>query len=109
MGEAVGIIEVFGLTAAFVAGDAGCKAGNVIIETMDRNKPANADRLPVPLLISVKFRGSVADVEAAMAAAREAAKTVSGVYSEHIIARPEEDTEHMLAISALGKYRPMET
>ena len=29
MAEAVGILEVFGLTTAFVAGDAGCKAANV--------------------------------------------------------------------------------
>ena len=28
MGEAVGILEVFGLTTAFMAADAGCKAGN---------------------------------------------------------------------------------
>ena len=28
MAEAVGILEVFGLTTAFVAGDAGCKAGS---------------------------------------------------------------------------------
>ena len=29
MGEAVGILEVFGLVCAFMAADAGCKAGNV--------------------------------------------------------------------------------
>ena len=29
MAEAVGILEVFGLATAFVAGDAGCKAANV--------------------------------------------------------------------------------
>ena len=27
MGEAVGIVELFGLVAAFAAADAGCKAG----------------------------------------------------------------------------------
>ena len=107
--EAVGILEVFGLTAAFVAADAGCKAGNVTIGAMDKNKPANADKLPVPLLVSSKFRGSVEDVKAAMEAGVAAAKTISGVYSQHVIARPEEDTEKMLEISCLGKYRPMET
>ena len=79
MANAVGMIEVFGLTAAFVAADAGCKAANVKIETFDRNKPANADELPVPLIIMVKFRGSVEDVRAAIEAAEEAAKGVSGV------------------------------
>ena len=32
MAEAVGILEVFGLATAFVAGDAGCKAANVRME-----------------------------------------------------------------------------
>lgn len=107
--DAVGILEVFGLTAAFVAADAGCKAGNVTIGAMDKNKPANADKLPVPLLVSIKFRGSVEDVKAAMETGEAAAKTVSGVYSKYIIARPDEETEKMLDISCLGKYRPMET
>ena len=51
MAEAVGILEVFGLATAFVAGDAGCKAANVRLEVFDKNKPANADSLPVPLLV----------------------------------------------------------
>ena len=57
MGEAVGILEVFGLVCAFMAADAGCKAGNVWLEPFDKNKPANADSLPVPLLVTIKFRG----------------------------------------------------
>ena len=51
MAEAVGILEVFGLATAFVAADAGCKAANVRLEVFDKNKPANADSLPVPLLV----------------------------------------------------------
>lgn len=103
MAKAVGIIEVFGLVAAFVAGDAGCKAANVTIETFDRNKPANADALPVPLIVMVKFRGNVADVTAAVEAAEEAAKRVSGVISKLIIPSPEADTEKMLKLSGLDK------
>lgn len=103
MASAVGMIEVYGLVAAFVAGDAGCKAANVTIETFDRNKPANADSLPVPLIIMVKFRGSVDDVRAAIDAAEVAANKVSGVITKHIIARPEEDTEKMLKLSGLDK------
>ena len=64
--RAVGILEVFGLTTAFLAADAGCKAADVTLENFDKNKPANADALPVPLLVTVKFRGSVTDVEAAL-------------------------------------------
>jgi microcompartment protein CcmL/EutN len=101
--QAVGIIEVFGLVCAFVAGDAGCKAANVTLEPFDRNKPANADALPVPLIVCVKFRGSVEDVKAALEAADEAAKALTGVISKHIIAGPAEDTEMMLHLNGLDK------
>ena len=73
MAEAVGILEVFGLTTAFVAADAGCKAADVRLEVFDKNKPGNADSLPVPLLVCIKFRGSVAAVEAAVEAGIKAA------------------------------------
>ncbi|RDY32623.1 BMC domain-containing protein [Lachnotalea glycerini] len=101
MNEAVGLIEVFGCVAAFVAVDAACKAGNVRIEALDKNKPANADSLPVPLVMCVKMRGSISDVRAAMDAAEEAANSVTGVVSKHMIAAPDQNTEKMLNISAL--------
>ena len=103
MGEAVGILEVYGLATAFMAADAGCKAGNVTIETFDKNKPANADELPVPLIVMVKFRGSVSDVRAAVEAAEEAANQLTGVISKHVIPSPEIDTEKMLKLSGLDK------
>ena len=85
MGKATGILEVYGLAAAFVAVDAGCKAANVTVETLDKNKPGNADALPVPLIVAIKFRGNVADVKAAVEAAAEAAKNITGVITQHII------------------------
>ena len=103
MANAVGMIVVFGRVAAFVAADAGCKAGNVTIETFDKNKPANADELPVPLIVMVKFRGSVSDVRAAVEAAEEAANQLTGVISKHVIPSPEIDTEKMLKLSGLDK------
>lgn len=103
MAEAVGILEVFGLTTAFVAGDAGCKAANVRMEVFDKNKPANADSMPVPLLVTVKYRGSVTDVTAAVEAGEQAAKTLGGVVTKHVIPNPEEGTRKMLKISALDK------
>ena len=103
MGEAVGIVELYGLVAAFAAADAGCKAANVILENFDKNKPANADEMPVPLIVAIKFRGSVSDVEAAVEAAVRRAKEVSGVITSYIIPRPEADTEKMLKISGLDK------
>ena len=91
MAEAVGILEVFGLATAFVAADAGCKAANVHLEVFDKNKPANADSLPVPLLVCIKFRGSVSDVTEAVEA---------GI---RVIPNPEPGTQKMLKISALDK------
>ncbi len=102
-GNAVGLLEVYGLVCAFLAGDAGCKAGNVTLEVFDKNKPANADSLPVPLLVTVKFRGSVEDVKEAMRAAEEVAKANTGIVCSYIIPNPTTDTEKMLKISALDK------
>ena len=103
MGKATGIVEVYGLVAAFVACDAGCKAANVTVETFDKNKPGNPDGLKVPVIVAVKFRGGVADVTAAVEAAKIAAEGVSGVVTSHIIANPEPDTEKMLALSGFDK------
>ena len=103
MGKAVGLIEVYGLAAAFVACDAGCKAADVTVENFDKNKPGNPDGLAVPLIVAVKFRGSVAAVEAAVEAAEAAANEVSGVICKHIIANTEEDTEKMLKLNAFDK------
>ncbi len=101
--EAVGLLEVYGLVCAFLAADAGCKAGGVHMEIFDKNKPANADKLPVPLLVTIKFRGPVANVEAAMEAAEAVALAKTGIVSKHVIAGPTDDTEKMLKISALDK------
>ena len=103
MADAVGILEVYGLTTAFVAADAGCKAANVWLEVFDKNKPANADKLPVPLLVCIKYRGSVSDVTAAVQAGMEVAERMTGVVQHYIIPNPDEGTEKMLKISALDK------
>ena len=103
MGKATGIIEVYGLACAFVACDAGCKAADVVVETFDKNKPANADKLPVPLIVCIKFRGSVDSVTAAVEAAANAANRLTGVVSSHVIANTESDTEYMLKLNAFDK------
>jgi microcompartment protein CcmL/EutN len=103
MAQACGIIEVFGLVTAFEAADAGCKAANVTLETFDRNKPANADALPVPLIVCIKFRGSVVDVTAAVDAAQEVAERSTGMVSRYIISGPDEGTEMMFGLNAFDK------
>jgi microcompartment protein CcmL/EutN len=103
MADAVGILEVYGLATAFVAADAGCKAANVRLEVFDKNKPANADALPVPLLVCIKFRGTVSDVTAAVEAGIKVAESMSGVVQHHVIPNPEPGTRKMLKISAFDK------
>ena len=103
MAEAVGMLEVYGLATAFAAADAGCKAGNVWLENFDKNKPANADALPVPLIVMIKFRGSVSDVRAALEAAKRNAEELAGVVNVYEISRPTEDTEKMLKLNAFDK------
>ena len=103
MAQAVGILEVYGLVAAFVACDAGCKAADVTVETFDKNKPAKADSLPVPLIVCIKFRGTVDNVTAAVEAAKETANRLTGVVSSHVIANVEPDTEYMLRLNAFDK------
>lgn len=103
MAQACGIIEVFGLVTAFEAADAGCKAANVTLEPFDRNKPANADALPVPLIICVKFRGSVMDVTAAVDAAQEVAERTTGMVSRYVIPGPDEGTQMMFGLNAFDK------
>ena len=97
MGEAVGIVELFGLVAAFAAADAGCKAADVRLEPFDKNKPAN--------IVAVKFRGSVTAVEAAVEAAVKRANEITGVITTYVIPRPEKDTEKMLKLSGMDKTR----
>ena len=84
------MLEVFGLATAFAAADAGC----------------NADELPVPLIVMVKFRGQVADVEAALEAATAKAESMTGIVTKYKISRPTEDTEKMLKLNAFDKGTP---
>jgi len=104
MNDAVGLIEVYGLACAFLAADAGCKAANVRLEDFDRNRPMDPT-LPVPLLVTVKFRGSVADVEAAMDAAQFTAQNHSGMTTRHIIPAPTNCAAKMLKLSGFDNKR----
>ena len=53
--------------------------------------------------MTVKFRGSVAAVEAAMEAGEAAARSLTGVVQRHIIARPTPDTVKMLKLNAFDR------
>ena len=102
---ALGMIEVFGFTTAIVVADAAAKAANVTIPTLDRNKPANAEKCEVPLVMVVKIKGDVADVESAMEAGIAEAKRRNLYITSHIISRTEDDTEKMVRINSTGADR----
>ena len=101
--DALGMLEVMGFTTAVVAADAIAKAGDVKILGLDRNKPANGDAAKVPLLMTVKFTGSVAAVEAGLEAGIKEAKDRDLYITSKIISRVAPDTEHMANLNALGR------
>ena len=103
MGKAAGIIEVYGLVAALVACDAGCKAANVTVEPIDKNKPAAGDSARVPLVMAIKVEGSAAAVEAAVAAGKAEAEKRELYITHTVIARQSEEIEWFAHLSALGK------
>ena len=103
MNEAIGIVEMFGFVTAITAADAAAKAADVKVIAIDSNKPANAEKKKVPLIMCVKMQGSVSAVEAAVEAAAKAAEACTGLIQKHIIARPTEDTQKMALRSSTGR------
>ena len=103
MPDAIGIVEMFGLVAAYVAADAAAKAADVKIIAIDTNKPAHAEREEVPLITVVKMQGSVAAVNAAVEAAAEQAQRITGLISKHVIARPTGDAQKMAERVSVGR------
>ncbi len=103
--EAVGIIEMFGFVAAIKAADAAAKAADVKVIAIDSNKPANADKVEVPLIMCVKVQGSVSAVTAAVDAAAEVADSITGLIQKHIIARPTDATQKMAMRTSVGRDR----
>ena len=95
------MLEVFGFTTAVVAADAIAKAADVEIVALDRNKPANADKARVPLLMTVKFTGTAAAVEAGLEAGIKEAKSRELYVTSKIISRVAKDTEYMASLNAL--------
>ena len=51
---ALGMIEVYGFATSIVVADKMAKTADVEIVAIDKNKPANADSVEVPLVMVVK-------------------------------------------------------
>ncbi len=103
MSKALGLLEVYGFTTAIVIGDMIAKSGDVRIVALDKNKPASGDAARVPLLMTIKFEGDVADVEQALMVGVEEAKRRDLLVTYDLISRQAEDTKKMARIDASGK------
>ena len=101
MANALGLLEVYGLSTAFYAVDAACKAANVTVQALDKNRPVSQEPLAAPLLITIKLRGSVDDVRAGVEAGERAANELTGCLNAKVIARPDEGLERFLQITCI--------
>lgn len=89
--EALGLLEVDGVCAAFAAVDAAAKAGDIVIESIERTRQG--------CNVCIKMRGDVSSVQAAIDAGVIVANRVSKVAHHSVIAAPSSDTEKMLIYS----------
>jgi len=76
---ALGMIETKGMVTAVAAGDAMCKAANVLLAGYENVGSG---------LVTVMVRGDVGAVKAAVDAGVSVAQNVGEVNASHIIARP---------------------
>ncbi|WP_055665205.1 BMC domain-containing protein [Desnuesiella massiliensis] len=88
-GEALGMIETKGLTAAIEAADAMLKAANV--EIVGTEKIGSG-------LVAVLVRGDVGAVKAATEVGAEAAQRLGELVAVHVIPRPHSDISKILPI-----------
>ena len=86
--QALGMVETKGLVGAIEAADAMVKAANVSL--VGKEKIGSG-------LVTVMVRGDVGAVKAAVDAGAAAAKRVGELVSVHVIPRPHEEVEAILA------------
>ncbi len=103
MAQALGMIEVYGYTTSIVVADTVAKTANVKVVAIDKNKPANAEACPVPLVMVVKFMGNAGAVQSAHdAGVAEAEKR--GLYiTSKVIAGLDDQVQWFADLTATGK------
>ena len=87
--EALGLVETKGLIGSIEAADAMVKAANVILVGKEYIGAG---------YVTVMVRGDVGAVKAATDAGAVAAEKAGEVVSVHVIPRPHEETESILAV-----------
>ena len=103
MANALGMIEVYGYTTSIVVADTVAKTADVKVVAIDKNKPANAEACPVPLVMVVKFMGNAGAVQSAHdAGVAEAEKR--GLYiTSKVIAGLDDQVQWFADLTATGK------
>ncbi|MGM9643617.1 MAG: BMC domain-containing protein [Eubacteriales bacterium] len=107
---ALGMIEVYGYTTSIVVADAVAKAADVKIVAIDKNKPANADACPVPLVMVVKFMGNAGAVQSALDAGVKVAESRGLYITSKLIAGLDEQVQWFADLTATGndKFRNLD-
>ena len=100
---ALGMIEVYGYTTSIVIADMVAKAADVKVVAIDKNKPANADKCEVPLVMVVKFMGNAAAVQSALDAGVEEAKRRGLYITSKVIAGLDDQVDWFANLTATGK------
>ena len=100
--KALGMIEVYSFTTVVYCADIMAKTGNVKIIAFDRNRPF-AKGFPVPLIMAAKVEGDVADVKAAIEAAKAYAKGKGHYIVSHVIPNPGEDVDKMAFLNDINR------
>ena len=100
---ALGMIEVYGFTTSIVVADIVAKTADVKVVAIDRNKPANADKCEVPLVMVVKFMGDPSAVVAAHDRGVDEAKQRGLYITSKIIAGLDPSVEWFANLTATGR------
>lgn len=85
--EALGLIETRGLVGAVEASDAAVKSAEAVVAQLEITDAA---------MVTVKLRGGVADVQAAVEAGAAAARRVGEVVAAHVIPRPHDELDVLI-------------
>ena len=100
---ALGMIEVYGYTTSIVIADTVAKAADVKVVAIDKNKPANADKVEVPLVMVVKFMGNAGAVESALELGVAMAKERGLYITSKVIAGLDDQVDWFAKLTATGR------
>jgi microcompartment protein CcmL/EutN len=92
MNKALGLIEALGLTTAVTALDAASKAAEVTLVGVEKIIGVGK-----AVGVNIQIAGEVAAVQAAVDAGVQAGNRVGTIFSSHVIPRPHEEVDALIA------------